>query len=318
MAEKRNLTTRTTVQNLIAETKKVFATKSMLNVVDGKVNTLIGADSGKSARTIAAEELAAKLIPGDAIEALDTLEEIAAWIQAHPESVAAINAKLTLGTHNVTKYVKATGTFVDGTTYYTDDTGATEVDSSSFVEGTTDVSNYYVATQVAEQYSNVKTFVEAVEAALGLRITALENVGSTKVEASETNGNIKVDGQELTVYTLPDDVLHEEDIVDFTAETIAQMLADPKFTLNKTSVNTVAGGDTVTFTATAPAAITVTATSSNDEVATVATDGGVVDGANKVFTFTVTGVAAGNATITVVGSDNQYATEEVAVVIASA
>ena len=318
MAEKRNLTTRTTVQNLIAESKKVFATKAALAGVDAKVNTLIGADTGKSARAIAAEELAAQLVPENAIEALDTLQEIAAWIQSHPEDVAAINAKLTLGTHNVTQYVKATGTFVDGTTYYTDDTGATPVDSSSFVEGTTDVSNYYVATQVAEQYSNVKTFVEAVEAALGLRITALENVGSTKVEASETNGNIKVDGQELTVYTLPDDVLHEEDIVDFNAETIAKMLADPNFTLNKTTVAAVAGGEGVTFTATAPAAITVTATSSSDATATVATDGGVADGANKVYTFTVTGVAAGNATITVVGSDNEYATEEVSVIVSNA
>lgn len=59
------------------------------------VDTLIGADTGKSARTIANEELAAQLIPANAQEALNTLTEIAAWIQEHPEDAAAINAAIT-------------------------------------------------------------------------------------------------------------------------------------------------------------------------------------------------------------------------------
>lgn len=32
--------------------------------------------------------------------------------------------------------------------------------------------------------------------------------GATKVEASETNGNVKVNGDEVTVYTEPTDVVH--------------------------------------------------------------------------------------------------------------
>jgi hypothetical protein len=59
------------------------------------VDTLIGSDSGKSARTIANEELAAQLIPANAAEALDTLQEIAAWIQAHPGDAQTMNAALT-------------------------------------------------------------------------------------------------------------------------------------------------------------------------------------------------------------------------------
>ena len=49
------------------------------------VDTLIGSDTGKSVRTIANEELAAQLIPESAQESLDTLAEIAAWIQEHPD-----------------------------------------------------------------------------------------------------------------------------------------------------------------------------------------------------------------------------------------
>lgn len=60
---------------------------------EGKVDTLIGTDESKSVRTIANEELAAQLIPAGAKEALDTLQEIAAWIQSHPDDVAAMNAK---------------------------------------------------------------------------------------------------------------------------------------------------------------------------------------------------------------------------------
>ena len=46
--------------------------------------------------------------------------------------------------------------------------------------------------------------------------------GATKVEASETNGNIKVNGEEKTVYTLPSTVLHTSDIETITeAEIVA-------------------------------------------------------------------------------------------------
>lgn len=63
--------------------------------VGAKVDTLVGEDAGKSARTIANEELAKQLIPESAQESLDTLKEIADWIQAHPAEVTEINSKIT-------------------------------------------------------------------------------------------------------------------------------------------------------------------------------------------------------------------------------
>lgn len=66
-----------------------------LQAVEGKVTTLIGSDTAKSVRTIANEELAAQLIPANAKEALDTLQEIAAWIQAHPDDASAMNSAIT-------------------------------------------------------------------------------------------------------------------------------------------------------------------------------------------------------------------------------
>ena len=47
-----------------------------------------------------------------------------------------------------------------------------------------------------------------------------------ELASSYTNGNIKVNGKEVTVYTEPANVLHTEDVEDFSAEDIAAMLAD--------------------------------------------------------------------------------------------
>lgn len=65
-----------------------------LGTVSGKVDTLVGEDTGKSARTIANEELAKQLVPEGAKESLDTLAEISAWIQSHPDDASAMNAAI--------------------------------------------------------------------------------------------------------------------------------------------------------------------------------------------------------------------------------
>ena len=78
------------------------------------VDTLVGADTGKSVRTIANEELAAQLIPEGAQESLNTLQEIAQWIQDHPDDAAAMNTaiealetKVDTGEQTVSAYVAA-------------------------------------------------------------------------------------------------------------------------------------------------------------------------------------------------------------------
>lgn len=71
------------------------ANQTDLDTANGKLTTLIGTDAGKSARTIANEELAAQLIPESAKESLDTLAEIAAWIQSHPDDASAMNQAIT-------------------------------------------------------------------------------------------------------------------------------------------------------------------------------------------------------------------------------
>ena len=122
------------------------------------VDTLVGADTGKSVRTIANEELAAQLIPEGAQESLDTLTEIAQWIQDHPDDAAAMN----------TAIAKLNG----------------------------------IVAGIGGEDDDYVTVMAAIEGKIAAAMESI-SAGATKVEASEINGNIKIDGEETTVYTHP-------------------------------------------------------------------------------------------------------------------
>lgn len=77
--------------------------------VDGKVATLVGTDEGKSVRTIANEELAAQLLSGEADADFKTLQELAAWLEAHPESVAEMNADIAANAQDIADLKAAVG-----------------------------------------------------------------------------------------------------------------------------------------------------------------------------------------------------------------
>lgn len=146
-----------------AEVSEADLDAALQAVISGKasaaeVSTLIGADTGKSVRTIANEELAAQLIPEGAQESLDTLQEIADWIQAHPDDAAAMNAAIT----------KLQG----------------------------------IVAGIGGEEDDYATVLAAIEGEITAALAGIAE-GATKVEASETNGNIKINGAETTVYTHP-------------------------------------------------------------------------------------------------------------------
>lgn len=142
------------------------------------VATLIGADTGKSVRTIANEELTAQLIPESAQESLDTLTEIAQWIQSHPDDASAMNAAI----------AKLNG----------------------IVAGIGGDSDEYA------------TVVAAIEGKIA--------EGATKVEKSETNGNIKINGEEIVVYTHPTTAEAAPDLVKVGKDTNGHTVIGDKIT----------------------------------------------------------------------------------------
>lgn len=122
------------------------------------VDTLIGSDAGKSARTIANEELTKQLIPENAQESLNTLTEIAAWIQEHPDDASAMNAAI-----------------------------------AKLNE---------IAAGIGGEEDDYATVMAAIEGKITAAMAGIAQ-GATKVEKSEINGNIKINGQETVVYTHP-------------------------------------------------------------------------------------------------------------------
>lgn len=86
-----NLNTQSTLINTTVD--RVSKLETTTSEQTTKLNTLIGSDNDKSVRTITLEEVAKILNDNDETD-IDTLEEIAAWIKAHPDSVAALNKSI--------------------------------------------------------------------------------------------------------------------------------------------------------------------------------------------------------------------------------
>ena len=59
-------------------------------------STLVGEDDGMSVAEIVTAKVAELLIPENADESLDTLQEIATWIQTHPDDAAEMNSDIVL------------------------------------------------------------------------------------------------------------------------------------------------------------------------------------------------------------------------------
>lgn len=152
------------------------AAASDVTALTNIVNTLIGEDTAKSVRTIANEELAKQLIPENAAESLNELQEIAAWIQAHPGDASAMNKAIT----DLTALV---GTLPEG---------ATSTNVVAYISEAITAATAELVQTVAGHTQKLDTIAE----------------GATKVEASTVNGNVKINGVETTVYTEPADVVH--------------------------------------------------------------------------------------------------------------
>ena len=147
-----------TLAGLIAD--NATAIEDHKTAIDSKVTTLIGSDINKSVRTIANEELAAQLIPEKAKENLDTLQEIAAWIQNHPDDASAMNSAITA------------------------------------LQVKTELGKYTPEGQSeAVEYATVKAYVEAVKKELATNATGLEGRVKANEDAIATiNGDSNTTG----------------------------------------------------------------------------------------------------------------------------
>ena len=122
-----------------------------------ELDSIISGDTGKTIREIANEEIASKLISEGAQESLDTLEEIAAWIQSHPEDAASMNEAIV----NLEKSAHTHGNkeVLDGVT--ADKVAAwdnAEKNAKDYADGL--AKNYEVAGAAATAEKNAKAYVD--------------------------------------------------------------------------------------------------------------------------------------------------------------
>ena len=158
-------------------------------LVDAKVTTLIGDDADKSVRTIANEELVKQLIPENAKESLDKLEEIAAWIQSHPDDASAMNKAI----EDLTALV---GTLPEGVTAttiagYIAEVVAAEKARAEGVEGGLDTRLQTVEAAIGEGGS-VDTQITNKIAELDADVTsaAVEAGKGVQVQVTEVDGKV--------------------------------------------------------------------------------------------------------------------------------
>ena len=151
----------TEVRGLIKDNADAIdAVEGRADALEDQMETLVGDDAGKSARTIANEELAKQLITENAAESLNELQEIAAWIQSHPGDAAAMNRA-------IEDLEALVGTLPSGITATT------------------------IVGYIQEVVNAEKVRAEAAEGALGDRIGTIEgNIGTgtvdSRIEAAKT------------------------------------------------------------------------------------------------------------------------------------
>lgn len=167
-----------------------------LTSAEDTIDVLVGDDTGKSARAIAIEALAEALIPESANEARDTLEEIAAWIQQHPEDAAALNQAIVALETLVGKLPEdATVSTVVG---YIDETN-TAIDArlDAIEESIGETGSVAEAIEAAknEAVNTAKTYSDGLNTAMDTRVTAVESGVTDNADAiaainDETTGAI--------------------------------------------------------------------------------------------------------------------------------
>ena len=153
--------------------------KASLTSVTGQVNTLVGSDTGKSVREIAAAETA-KIVDG-APDAYNTLKEISDWIAAHPEDAASYASRI----DELKTALGGTGSIADG---FTITPVSDQIDTKI---------NTYNTDIAAKTYATIANLQKVSEDLAEVKTTADGAVQD--VATGSANGTISVDGTDVAV-----------------------------------------------------------------------------------------------------------------------
>lgn len=147
-----------------------------------RITVIEGNDAGKSMRTVAGEELAKQLIPENAQESLDTLQEIAAWIQDHPTDASAMNVAIEKNTSDI---ATNTAAIAKNTEDVTKNAEAIATNTAAIAKNTEDIAGL----------NSKVTELESIDTELDEKITAVDK----KVDEIPVITELKVNGVSATI-----------------------------------------------------------------------------------------------------------------------
>lgn len=147
-----------------------------------RITVIEGNDAGKSMRTVAGEELAKQLIPENAQESLDTLQEIAAWIQDHPTDASAMNVAIEKNTSDI---ATNTAAIAKNTEDVTKNAEAIATNTAAIAKNTEDIAGL----------NSKVTELESIDTELDGKITAVDK----KVDEIPVITELKVNGVSATI-----------------------------------------------------------------------------------------------------------------------
>ena len=183
----------------VSENELATALKTTITNLSTDVSTLKGTGTGSVKKTVdeAINTFATKVSNDNTI---NTLKELVDWVAEHGQDAG----EMVTAIGDLEKFIGTLPTGITSTTVVAYITEAI----------TTALASYYNKNSIDTTLSGYVTKVSGKGLSTNDYTTTEKNklsgiaTGATKVEASTTNGKIKINGTDTTVYTLPSDVLH--------------------------------------------------------------------------------------------------------------
>lgn len=190
----------TTFSGQIADlTSRVSANETNIGTQSNKLSALIGGDENMTVRAIAAAELAKQLVPENAQESLDTLEEIAAWIQAHPSDASAMNEQIQTNTNSINGMSSAIGSHTTDIQGLKEQLANITAADTGLLKQAKDYTDAQI-TPVQNQVNTNKASIESLLERVGANETAIGSItdpdagllAQAKIELNNAIANLKL------------------------------------------------------------------------------------------------------------------------------
>lgn len=214
--------------------------KGRISANETAIATLNGTGDGSVSKQVAD---AVASIVADAPEAYNTLKEISDWISSHASDASAMNLQINTNKTDIANLTALVGTLPETAT------SGTVVGYIDEAIAALKIGDYAKAADLKAAVNLIGT-AEGKIATLEGKVKVIEDKnisdGANKVEASTTNGNIKINGVETVVYTHPathaiSEVTGLQDALDAKATQTSLDTTNANVTANTNAISVING-----------------------------------------------------------------------------